>query len=326
MTGRKVSQGRDVPDGVRPHIPVLLSEVLAALQPKAGEVYLDGTFGAGGYSAAILEAAGCSVLALDRDATAVRGAMPLIERFAGRLTVVDSPFSAMAEVWQEHNKTLADGIVLDLGVSSMQLDQPARGFSFMADGPLDMRMSAQGETAANILNGHGESEIANILYTYGEERQSRRIAKAIVAARAQKPFTRTLELASLIEKVIGRKPGDHKHPATRSFQGLRIAVNRELDELTEGLAAAEQMLKPGGRLVVVTFHSLEDRIVKDFLRERSDRAARGSRYLPEEKKSEARFQIVNQRALSPTDEEVSVNPRARSARLRAAIRTEAAAT
>ena len=323
MTGRRVSRDRDAPDGVRPHIPVLLSEVLTALQPKAGETYLDATFGAGGYSSAILDAADCKVLALDRDPTAVAVARALIERYAGRLTVVESAFSAMGEVWRDLYETQADGIVLDIGVSSMQLDQPARGFSFMTDGPLDMRMSADGETAADILNTASDTEIADILYKYGEERQSRRIAKAIVAARADKKFTRTLELANLVERVIGRKPGDHKHPATRTFQGLRIAVNRELDELKDALAAAEQLLKPGGRLVVVTFHSLEDRIVKDFLRERSDRAARGSRFLPEETKSSPRFQVVNQRALSPTDEEVCVNPRARSARLRAAVRTQA---
>ena len=227
----------------------------------------------------------------------------------------------MNEKPRAHQATLADGIVLDIGVSSMQLDQPARGFSFMTDGPLDMRMGAAGISAADILNTASETEIADILYRYGEERRSRHIAKAIVATRSEMKFSRTLELASLVEKVIGRKPGDPKHPATRTFQALRIAVNNELEELTAALEAAEQLLKPGGRLVLVTFHSLEDRIVKDFIRERSDRAAKGSRFLPEEKKSEPRFRIVNQRALSPSEEELSVNPRARSARLRAAVRT-----
>jgi 16S rRNA (cytosine1402-N4)-methyltransferase len=321
MTGRRGARDSDPPSGVRPHIPVLLSQVLSALHVKAGETYLDGTFGAGGYSSAMLEAADCKVLALDRDPTAVATAGPLVERYAGRLTVVESPFSAMAGVWHGNYTAQADGIVLDIGVSSMQIDQPERGFSFMTDGPLDMRMGAEGLSAADILNTAGETEIADILYQYGEERRSRHIAKAIVAARAEKKFSRTLELANLVEKVIGRKPGDPKHPATRTFQALRIAVNNELDELTAALEAAEQMLKPGGRLVVVTFHSLEDRIVKDFLRERSDRAARGSRFLPEEKKSSPRFRLVNQRALSPSEEEISANPRARSARLRAAVRT-----
>ncbi len=332
MTGRKVARDSDSPIGVRPHIPVLLLEVLSALQPKAGETYLDGTFGAGGYSCAILDAAECQVLALDRDPAVIEAARLITPRYPNRLTVLLSPFSAMQEVWRiyqgqdvdgHYTVPQADGIVLDIGVSSMQLDQPERGFSFMTDGPLDMRMSADGESAADILNTASDTEIADILYKYGEERQSRRIAKAIVAQRADKKFTRTLELANLVEKVIGRKPGDHKHPATRTFQGLRIAVNDELGELTTALEAAEQMLKPGGRLVVVTFHSLEDRIVKEFMRERSDLAAKGSRYLPEEKKSAPRFQIVNRRALSPTEEELVLNPRARSARLRAAVRTQA---
>ena len=330
MTGRKVARDSDSPSGVRPHIPVLLSEVLSALRVKAGETYLDGTFGAGGYSTAILDAADCKVLALDRDPSVIEAAHKITPRYPNRLTVVLSPFSAMQEVWRvyrgrdvngQYVAPQADGIVLDIGVSSMQIDQPERGFSFMTDGPLDMRMSADGESAADILNTASDTEIADILYKYGEERQSRRIAKAIVAARADKKFTRTLELANLVEKVIGRKPGDHKHPATRTFQGLRIAVNDELGELSTALEAAETMLKPGGRLVVVTFHSLEDRIVKDFMRERSDLAAKGSRFLPEEKKSAPRFQIVNRRALSPTQEELVLNPRARSARLRAAVRT-----
>ena len=323
MTGRSGSEGRDASSGVRPHIPVLLTEVLAALRPAPGECYVDGTFGAGGYSEAILNAADCRVLALDRDARAVQAAQPLVERFAGRLTVVETPFSAMTEIWIRHFGTPADGIVLDLGVSSMQLDRPERGFSFMTDGPLDMRMSAHGESAAGIVNSASETEIADILYTFGEERRSRAIAKAIVARRTETPFTHTLDLANLVERVIGRKPGDRKHPATRTFQGLRIAVNREFDELEQGLAAAEQLLKPGGRLVVVSFHSLEDRIVKEFLRTRSDRAGRGSRHLPEAQVQVPSFRIVNQRSISPSEEEISANPRARSAQLRAAVRTEA---
>jgi len=210
--------------------------------------------------------------------------------------------------------------VLDIGVSSMQLDQPERGFSFQTDGPLDMRMGAGGQSAADIVNTASEVEVAEILFSYGEERRSRAIAKAIMAAR---PITRTLQLAALVEKVIGRKPGDPKHPATRTFQALRIAVNAELEELEKGLKSAELLLKPGARLVIVTFHSLEDRIVKDFLRTRSERAARGSRHLPAEETVPPSFRIVNQRPISPSGDEIAANPRARSARLRAAIRTEA---
>ena len=320
---RNRPSGKDVPSGVRPHIPVLLSEVLTALAPKAGEAYLDGTFGAGGYTSAILQAADCRVIAIDRDPTAIVGALPLLHRFGERLTLVEARFGTMAEVWRQRIAGGADGIVLDIGVSSMQLDEAQRGFSFMADGPLDMRMGADGQSAADILNTADETAIANILYDYGEERRSRVIAKAIVARRAAQPWARTLELAGLIEKVIGRKPGDPKHPATRSFQALRIAVNAELSELEKSLNASESLLKPGGRLVVVTFHSLEDRIVKDFLRARSDRASKGSRHLPAAESISPSFQIINQRSISPSEEEIAANPRARSAKLRAAIRTEA---
>ena len=317
---RSGPKGRDASSGVRPHIPVLLSQVLAALEPRPSEAYLDGTFGAGGYSAAILLAADCRLIGLDRDPTAIVGALPLLQQFGSRLKIVEARFSDMAEVWRKHEPNGADGIVLDIGVSSMQIDQPNRGFSFQADGPLDMRMAADGQSAAGILNTASESEIADILFTYGEERRSRAIARAIIAAR---PITRTLQLAALVEKVIGRKPGDPKHPATRTFQALRIAVNSELDELEKALKASELLLKPGGRLVVVTFHSLEDRIVKDFLRTRSERAAKGSRHLPAEVSAAPSFQIINQRPVSPADEEIAANPRARSARLRAAIRTGA---
>ena len=332
IASRGASKGRDAPSGVRSHIPVLLSQVLSELAPKAGEIYIDATFGAGGYSAGILASADCRVLALDRDGMAVRAAVPLCEHYPGRLTVVRSVFSAMSEVWCGQvgrdmdggcDVPKADGIVFDVGVSSMQLDQPERGFSFMTDGPLDMRMGQEGASAADILNTASETELANILWRFGDERRSRAIARAIVQARGELPFVGTLEFAKLIEKVIGRKPGDPQHPATRSFQALRIAVNRELDELSAGLLAAENLLKPGGRLVAVTFHSLEDRIVKDFLRNRSERAARGSRHKPQEQRAKPTFRIVNQRALSPTEDEIDRNPRARSAKLRAAIRTEA---
>ena len=312
--------GRGASSGVRPHIPVLLSQVLTALSPRAGEAYLDATFGAGGYSAAILEAADCRLIGLDRDPQAIVGALPLLRKFGGRLRIVEACFSEMAEVWRRHEAGGADGIVLDIGVSSMQLDHAERGFSFQADGPLDMRMGAGGQSAADILNTAKEAEIAKILFSYGEERRSRAIAKAIMAAR---PITRTLQLAALVEKVIGRKPGDPKHPATRTFQALRIAVNAELEELEKGLKSAELLLKPGGRLAIVTFHSLEDRIVKDFLRSRSERAARGSRHLPADEMAQPSFRIVNQRPISPSEDEIAANPRARSARLRAAMRTEA---
>ena len=321
MTGGSGPSGKDAPSGVRPHIPVLLPQVLTALTPKDGEIYLDGTFGAGGYSRAILEAADCRVLALDRDLTAVAASFPLRQRFPGRLTVVNSVFSRMEAVWQRFETRSPDGIVLDIGVSSMHLDQATRGFSFQTDGPLDMRMGQEGETAADILNTYKEEDIANILWRFGDERRSRHIAHAVVKAREEALFTRTLELAKLVEKVIGRKPGDPKHPATRTFQALRMAVNAELDELTAALHAAETLLKPGGRLIVVTFHSLEDRIVKDFLRDRSERAAGGSRHLPEVTRKQPSFRIVNQRALSPSEEEIAANPRARSAKLRAAVRT-----
>lgn len=317
---RSGPKGRDASSGVRPHIPVLLAPVLKALSPKAGETYIDATFGAGGYSAAILLAAECRLIGLDRDPTAIVGALPLLQQFGSRLRVVEARFSQMSEVWRRYEPGGADGIVLDIGVSSMQLDQPERGFSFQADGPLDMRMGADGPSAADILNTASEGEISDILFELGEERRSRAIARAIVAAR---PLTRTLQLAGLVEKVIGRKPGDPKHPATRTFQALRIAVNHELEELEAALKSAETLLKPGGRLVVVTFHSLEDRIVKDFLRTRSERAAKGSRHLPEAKTAAPSFRILNQRPVSPSEDELAVNPRARSAHLRAAVRTEA---
>jgi 16S rRNA (cytosine1402-N4)-methyltransferase len=309
------------------HIPVLISEVLETLAPKDGETFIDGTFGAGGYTRAILEAANCSVLALDRDPNAIRDSAPLVERFAGRLKIFETPFSQMEDAVQEELPgQLIDGIVLDIGVSSMQLDDAERGFSFQTDGPLDMRMSSSGISAADFLNTAGDEEIANVIFTFGEEHRSRSIARAIVKRREEKPFSRTLELADVVLRVFHGRKVDGRHPATRTFQALRIYVNDELGELERGLAAAERILKPGGRVAVVCFHSLEDRIVKKFLTERSGKTPGGSRHLPPEsiKYYEPSFRLVNSRPLTPSKGELEVNPRSRSARLRAAIRTEAA--
>jgi 16S rRNA (cytosine1402-N4)-methyltransferase len=325
------------------HIPVLLSEVVTSLAPHDGDLIIDGTFGAGGYSRAILDAANCRVLAFDRDVTAVRAAADICQHYPNRLNVLNVPFSRMEEFARIEETPngrpliagpLADGVVLDIGVSSMQLDQAERGFSFMHDGPLDMRMSAvvdpltgeatnTGESAADFINTAEEDAIANVIYTYGEERKSRAIARAILKMRTEKPFTRTLELADLVLRVFHGRKVDGRHPATRTFQALRIYINDELGELAKALSDAERILKPGGRLVVVTFHSLEDRIVKKFLASRSGKESRGSRHLPEVSiKSELpSFQIVNSRPLTPSKGELDVNSRARSARLRCAIRT-----
>lgn len=257
------------------HVPVLLAEVLAALQPKSGEIYLDGTFGAGGYTRGILEAADCRVIALDRDPTAIAAGQAMVEEFGGRLTLIGTEFAEMEEAAAPFGRL--DGIVLDIGVSSMQLDEAERGFSFRFDGPLDMRMAGEGESAADLVNSRSEAELADIFYHYGEERLARPIARAIVHDRKATPFRSTKQLAELIGRIVRSKPGDI-HPATRSFQALRIAVNDELNELASALHAAERLLKPGGRLVVVSFHSLEDRIVKVFLATRSGRGgARGTR-------------------------------------------------
>jgi 16S rRNA (cytosine1402-N4)-methyltransferase len=325
-------------------MPVLLAEVLQALGPRDDELIIDGTFGAGGYSRAILEAAKCRVLAFDRDITAVRAAAAMCAGFPNRLRVINRPFSDMEEIGRIEETPnsqpliegpFADGVVLDIGVSSMQLDQAERGFSFMHDGPLDMRMSAAvdpltgevadtGESAADFLNHAEEDTIANVIYAYGEEKKSRWIAKAIVKARLERPFTRTLELADLVLRVFHGRKIDGRHPATRTFQALRIYVNDELGELARALAAAERILKPGGRLAVVTFHSLEDRIVKRFLATRSGKEKGTSRYLPVQsvKLRAPSFQIVNSRPLTPSQGELDLNPRSRSARLRAAIRTD----
>jgi 16S rRNA (cytosine1402-N4)-methyltransferase len=300
-----------------PHTPVLLPEVLDALQPAPDKTIIDGTFGAGGYTRGIL-GRGARVIAFDRDPTAKGFAEGLP---ADRFRFEQARFSEMAEIVGE---AAVDGVALDLGVSSMQLDEAERGFSFMRDGPLDMRMGDAGQTAADLVNTADPKELARILFVYGEERQSRRVAAAIARRRAEQPFSRTLELAEFIEKALGGRRGAKVHPATRSFQGLRIAVNEELSELEAGLVAAEQVLKPDGRLAVVTFHSLEDRIVKTFLTLRAGRTPAGSRHAPpREVTARPSFELIFNGAHAPSDEEVAANPRARSAKLRAAIRTSA---
>lgn len=300
-----------------PHVPVLLQEVVDALQPRAGETIVDGTFGAGGYSRALL-AAGSSIIAFDRDPSAAVFAQGLP---ADRFRLIERRFSELDEVTGEG---AVDGVVLDIGVSSMQLDQAERGFSFMRDGPLDMRMAADGPTAADLVNEAEPAEIARILYVYGEERESRRIARAIARRREEQPFTRTLELAEFIEKALGGRRGAKVHPATRSFQAIRIAVNEELAELEAGLVAAEKALKVGGRLCVVTFHSLEDRIVKTFLTVRAGKTPGGSRHAPPVESTAApSFQLSFNGARTASAAELAANPRARSAKLRAAVRTDA---
>lgn len=309
---------RIAPDNQEPHVPVLLAEVLKALQPLEGACIVDGTFGAGGYSRALLEA-GAHVVAIDRDPNVAPHVERLKAAFPKTFEFVPGTFSQLDEVVAGR---AVDGVVLDIGVSSMQLDEPERGFSFMREGPLDMRMAQSGESAADLVNTLEVEELANLLFAYGEERKSRRIAQFIVAAREIEPITTTTQLAKVIEKAIGRKPGD-MHPATRSFQALRIAVNAEFDQLVEGLFAAERLLPEGGRLAVVTFHSLEDRIVKRFFDPDKGGPAQ-SRHLPMTVAPERRWVDVA-KAVKPGAEELGRNPRARSSILRAARRSGAAA-
>lgn len=328
MIGRRGRPGISSTEPERSrHIPVLLSEVLESLCPNDGEIYIDGTFGAGGYSCAILEAAHCRILALDRDPRAIAGAQAIRKKIDDRLTLVEARFSSMDAVAQAQGLGLVDGVVLDVGVSSMQLDDPERGFSFQSEGPLDMRMSSQGRSAADVVNETDEELLARIIYLLGEERRSRAVARAIVVARAKSPLQTTRALADVVSGVFGGRKVDGRHPATRTFQALRIYVNDELGELARGLSAAERCLKPGGRLVAVTFHSLEDRVVKRFLSARSGKQIRGSRHLPEQtiKFELSSFRILNPRPLTPSKGELEVNPRARSARARVAVRTDAPA-
>jgi 16S rRNA (cytosine1402-N4)-methyltransferase len=304
-----------------PHVPVLLAEVVSALAVAPGETYVDGTFGAGGYTKAILEKGAACVFAFDRDPDAIEAGASLAASSGGRLTLVPERFSRMRQALSAHGVDAVDGITLDIGVSSMQLDRPERGFSFQSDGPLDMRMGREGESAADFLNNASEETITDILWRYGEEPKSRRIARAIVAAR---PLERTGQLAEIVRRAVGWRTGMKKDPATRTFQAIRIHLNEELQELEGGLEAAEQVLRPGGRLAIVTFHSLEDRLVKRFLKERSGDVPAGSRHLPERARSAPApsFEGVA-RPVRAGEDEIRINPRARSATLRVARRTSA---
>jgi 16S rRNA (cytosine1402-N4)-methyltransferase len=306
------------------HIPVLREEVIQALAPRSGGLYLDATFGNGGYTRAILALEGTRVLALDRDPTAIAAGAELVRTYAGRLSLVQAHFATLDEIAAEQGLSAFDGVVFDIGVSSMQLDEAGRGFSFRQDGPLDMRMDCEGPSAADIVNTADEDRLADIFYYFGEERASRRIARAIGRARVNAPFTSTLQLAEVISRVMPSRPNDI-HPATRSFQALRIAVNDELGEFVRGLVAAEKILAPEGALVAVTFHSLEDRIAKQFFAHRSGRGEAASRLLPgETARPAATFVVPGKQPIVASAEETQRNPRARSAKLRFGSRTQAA--
>lgn len=311
---------RDPAPDRQPHIPVLLRPLLAAVAPVRG-LWLDGTFGAGGYSRGLIEAGADAVIGVDRDPLALQMASAWAADYGPKLRLVQGNFSEL----DRHAGQPLDGVVLDLGVSSMQIDLPERGFSFQKDGPLDMRMSQSGESAADLVNTASETHLADILYHYGEERASRRIARAILEARAKAPIETTLHLAEIVAKCLPRPKPGQSHPATRSFQALRIAVNAEFSELVQGLAAAERALKPGGLLAVVTFHSLEDRVVKRFFQQAAGDTPNSNRYAPATASTTARFDLVTRKAVGPDDAELAENPRARSAKLRVARRTAAPA-
>jgi 16S rRNA (cytosine1402-N4)-methyltransferase len=320
MTGR----GPGTPvvaGGPARHIPVLARQAIDCLAVRAGGVYLDATFGASGYTRLILEIAGSQVLAIDRDPAAIASGIDLAQASGGRLTLAQGRFSDLDAIAREHGIVAADGVVLDIGVSSTQLDDPARGFSFRHDGPLDMRMGGSGPSAADVIAGASERNLAAAIATLGEERHARAVARAIVRARGEAPILSTAALATIVARVVRSRPSDI-HPATRTFQALRILVNEELGELSAALVAAERILKPGGRLAVVSFHSLEDRIVKTFLSERS-RTGGGSRHQPEIVRPLPSFRVITRRPVTAAADEVTVNPRARSAKLRAAERTAA---
>jgi 16S rRNA (cytosine1402-N4)-methyltransferase len=300
------------------HIPVLLDEVLDALAPQSGQTIVDGTFGGGGYTRAILAAADCKVIGLDRDPEAIARGKALEAEMGDRFCIIETDFSALDDIEEP-----IDAIVLDIGVSSFQIDQPERGFSFSSDGPLDMRMASAGPSAADAIAHLSEADLAQVFRVYGEEREARRVARAIVNDRQTTPFLTTAPLAGLVSRVVGRpKHKDAIHPATRVFQALRIFVNDELGELERALVAAEACLPPGGRLVVVTFHSLEDRVVKTFFNARSRQEA-GSRHAPVASGPAPTFEILTKKPVGPSEAEIAANPRARSAKLRAAIRTTA---
>jgi len=311
--------------GPERHVPVLLNEVLEWLDPQPGEVMVDGTFGAGGYSRKILER-GATVVGIDRDPDAIAGGQELVAQSGGRLILVPGQFADLDIHARASGFEGVDGVVLDLGVSSMQLDQAERGFSFLRDGPLDMRMEQAGPSAADVVNELPVRDLIRIIGLLGEEKRAPSVAHAIDNARKEKSFSRTLELANLIEKVLGRSPKKAQiHPATRTFQALRIYVNGELHQAAQALGAAERILKPGGRLVLVSFHSLEDRIVKRFLQDRTKTRGGGSRHMPEEEVPPATFENLTRKAVEARDMETDANPRARSAKLRAGRRTEAPA-
>jgi len=305
------------------HIPVLGREAVDMLAPRESGIYVDATFGAGGYSRSILGTQGTRVIGIDRDRSAIAGGFDLVEQSNGRLILVEDRFSNLAEICAGQGVDAVDGVVMDVGVSSMQLDQAGRGFSFRLDGPLDMRMANHGPTAADVIARASEAELADVIYLFGEERHSRAVARAIVAARKEAPIATTRALADIVSRVVRSKPGDI-HPATRTFQGLRIFVNEELDELQLALQVAERVLRRGGRLAVVSFHSLEDRIVKDFFNARG-KTGGGSRHLPEVKQAVPSFRLLTKRPVTPGEAEVAANPRARSAKLRAAERADAPA-
>ena len=311
----------DAAGGPASHHPVMLREVLLHLAPRDSGLYIDATFGAGGYSRGILASANCKVVAIDRDQSAIAAGSALVEEARGRLTLVEDRFSRLDRVVRDLGFVSVDGVVLDIGVSSMQLDEPARGFSFRGDGPLDMRMERRGRSAADVVNELPEAELARVLAVLGEEKRARAVARAIAAARQTAPIRTTGELANLVRRNVPSRPGDID-AATRTFQALRIYVNDELAELAAALAAAERILAPGGRLVVVSFHSLEDRLVKTFLAGRS-RAAASSRHRPEARTLPATLRLLAKKALVPSAKEIATNPRARSAKLRAAERTDA---
>lgn len=315
---------RGVAGGPIRHIPVMLHEVLDILRPRDGAIYVDGTFGAGGYTRALLEAASCKVVAIDRDPDAIAAGMELARDFPGRLFLANGCYSDMAVHAAAHGFDKVDGVALDIGVSSMQIDESERGFSFSHDGPLDMRMAQSGVSAADVVNHVEERDLADIIFILGEEKRSRAVARAIIAARAEKPIERTGQLADIVSRAIGGRGKEKKHPATRTFQALRAYVNRELEELGEGLFAAEALLAEGGRLAVVTFHSLEDRIVKRFFAAATGKTGGGSRHLPERSdKIAATFIDLTRGGREPGQDELAQNPRARSARLRAGARSAA---
>ncbi|HSM19701.1 MAG TPA: 16S rRNA (cytosine(1402)-N(4))-methyltransferase RsmH [Hyphomicrobiales bacterium] len=324
MAGRDTKWG--VAGGPARHVPVMLSEVVAAIAPKDGGIYVDATFGAGGYTRAFLDAATCTVLALDRDPAATRAGAALMEAYPGRLILREGCYSDLGAHVAAAGLAGVDGVAFDIGVSSIQLESPERGFSFLHDGPLDMRMGEGGPTAADVVNGLPAADLARIIRVLGEEKRARAIARAIVEQRATQPITRTAELAGIVSRAVGGRAGQRIHPATRTFQALRVYVNRELEELALGLYGAEAVLGQGGRLAVVCFHSLEDRIVKRFIALASGRGESVSRHLPEQvAATAATFKALFRGAKTPSADEVAVNPRARSARLRATVRTDAPA-